>query len=101
MVEWLEFIQTLVLVLGVSGGFVVYFLRDVPVRLLVRPKGRTHELLVLTKKGKLYRQSGGPFSPEQMEDADNNSFVHDWELMHSLPRKKGFWALLLNEFEVK
>ena len=100
MVEWLQLIQTLVLVLGVFGGFVVYFLRDVPVRLLVRPVGRTHELLVLTKKGKLYRQQGGPFTPEDMKDVGDNSFVYDWELMHSLPRKKGMWALLLNEFDV-
>ena len=102
--EWLQLVQTIVLVLGVCGGFVVYFLRDRPVRLMVHQPPRdgvAHQLLILTEKGRIFRQHAGPFLPEGVDHKEvAGKLGQEWHLVHSLPRKKGLWARLLNEFDV-
>ncbi len=84
--KWLQVIESIA-TMGIFLYAVLIGVRDRPATVnVVKDKDGKHKLIILTKKGKIFSQHGGPHLPADL-DADeyrDNYIIGQWDLMHSL-----------------
>lgn len=92
--DWIQLGESIATI-GIFLFAILIGFRDRPATVnVLEDKFGMRQLVVMTKKGKVFRQYDGPRLPAEVEGS-----FGQWDLMHSLPRKKGLKARLFGEFD--